>query len=282
VPSSEDSQSHSGYSQQPFAAASPVAAPVASQSSRESQTPIAPQSSNAGWIIPIAIAFIGGGWALLKKKRIRDEALRIVTAEVDSHTSILHVKRLQTVLPDDYGTVFLDKWKKEKDYYVRTRILPALRAKGLDAVYGALALKIDNMIEEAAQRSNSPTLDIARQFISNPEIFDPRMEPIDYEKHCALQLEKAGWGTRLTATTGDQGADVIAQRAGKVLVLQCKLYGTPVGNDAVQQVIAARQFQSADLAAVASNQPFTRSARQLAVVSGGHLLHHEQLASFTG
>jgi hypothetical protein len=111
VPSSEDSQSHSGYSQQPFAAASPVAAPVASQSSRESQTPIAPQSSNAGWIIPIAIAFIGGGWVLLKKKRIRDEALRIVTAEVDSHTSILHVKRLQTVLPDDYGTVFLDKWK---------------------------------------------------------------------------------------------------------------------------------------------------------------------------
>jgi restriction system protein len=140
------------------------------------------------------------------------------------------------------------------------RILPALRAGGLDAIYGALAIRIDTMIEEAAQRSISPELDIASRFISNPEVFDPRMEPIDYEKHCALQLEKAGWATRLTATTGDQGADVIASRAGKAMVLQCKLYSSPVGNDAVQQVIAARQFQSADLAAVASNQSFTRSA----------------------
>jgi restriction system protein len=275
-------QSHGGYSQQPSPAASSVAAPVASQSSSENQTPIAPKSSNEGWIIPAAVVLIGGGgWAILKKRR-RDEALRIVAAEVDSHTAILHVKRLQTVLPDDYGTVFLDKWTKEKDYYVETRILPALRVKGLDAIYGALASRIDGMIEEAAQRSISPELDIATRFISNPEIFDQRMEPIDYEKHCALQLEKAGWRTRLTATTGDQGADVIADRAGKVLVLQCKLYSSPVGNDAVQQVIAARQFQSADLAAVASNQPFTRSAKQLAAVSGVHLLHHEQLASFAG
>jgi restriction system protein len=75
---------------------------------------------------------------------------------------------------------------------------------------------------------------------------------------------------------------VIANRAGKVLVLQCKLYGSPVGNDAVQQVGAARQFQAADLAAVVSNQPFTRSARELAGVNYVHLLHHDQLASFTG
>jgi len=108
------------------------------------------------------------------------------------------------------------------------------------------------------------------------------MEPLDYEKHCALELEKTGWGTRLTVATGDQGADVIAHRDGKVLVLQCKLYSSPVGNDAVQQVIAARHFQSADLAAVVSNQPFTKAAKQLAGVSGVHLLHHEQLASFTG
>lgn len=290
APTTSDSQSptlqsDNGYSQQPSPAASPVAAPVASQSTSENQPPIAPQSSGEGWIIGAVIVFISCGWVFLKKhneRRRRDEALRIAAAEVHSHTAILHVKRLQTVQPDDYGTVFLDKWEKAKDYYIQTRILPALRAGGLDAIYGALAIRIDTMIEEAAQRSISPELDIASRFISNPEVFDPRMEPIDYEKHCALQLEKAGWATRLTATTGDQGADVIASRAGKAMVLQCKLYSSPVGNDAVQQVIAARQFQSADLAAVASNQSFTRSAKQLAGVSGVHLLHHEQLASFTG
>jgi restriction system protein len=270
-------------------------APSATQTlvQSENQNPIAPQSSGGGlaiqssggaWTIGIVIAFIGG-WAILKRynaRKRRNGALRIVADEIDSHAAILHVKRLQTVLPDDYGTVFLDKWEKEKDYYIQTRILPALRAKGLGMIYEALAIRIHLMIEEAAQRPMPPGLDTASRFISDPEIFDPRMQPIDYEKHCALQLEKAGWGTRLTATTGDQGADVIAHRAGKVLVLQCKLYSSPVGNDAVQQVIAARQFQSADLAAVASNQPFTRPAKQLAGVSDVHLLHHEQLASFTG
>jgi restriction system protein len=264
-----------------------VAAPVESQSSSENQAPIVPQSSGGGWIIGVAIAFIigGGGWRILKAysaNKRKDEALSIAVSEVNSHTAVLHIKRLQTVLPDDYGTVFLDKWEKEKEYYIQTRILPALRTKGLEAIYGDLAVKIDIMIEEAAQRPIPPTLDTASRFISNPEVFDARMEPIDYERHCALQLEKAGWSTRLTATTGDQGADVLANRAGKALVLQCKLYSSPVGNDAVQQVIAARQFQSADLAAVASNQSFTRSAKQLAGVSGVHLLHHEQLTSFTG
>jgi restriction system protein len=148
--------------------------------------------------------------------------------------------------------------------------------------FGEISFRIDAMIEEAAQRAIGASADAIGRFISNPEIYDSRMDPLDYERHCALQLEKAGWTTRLTAATGDQGADVIAHRAGKILVVQCKLYSSPVGNDAVQQVIAAQRFQSADVAAVVSNQPYTKSARELANVSGIHLLHHEQLVSFVG
>jgi restriction system protein len=176
----------------------------------------------------------------------------------------------------------MEKWNKEKEYYIQTRILPALLARGLGDMYGPLAVTIETMIELAAQRPIAPASDTGSKFISNPEVFDPRMDPIDYERHCALQLEKAGWSARLTPATGDQGADVIAHRAGKALVLQCKLYGSPVGNEAVQQVIAAQKFQSADLAAVVSNQEFTKSAKELAAVTGVHLLHHEQLAAFAG
>jgi len=163
-----------------------------------------------------------------------------------------------------------------------TRILPLIRAKGLGEWYGQVTYRIDQLIEEAAQRLiQAGEADIAK-FVSNPEAFDLRMNPRDYEQHCALQLEKAGWSTRLTAVTGDRGADVIAHRSGKILVVQCKLYSQPVANDAVQQVHAARDFQSADIAAVVSNQPFTKSARQLANVNGIHLLHHGQLCQFTG
>jgi hypothetical protein len=275
--------------QQPSPAASSVQMPVGSESSTGNNAPAPSQASDNGWIISIAIIVIGGGsWAIWKwhkytaRRRREEEALRIAAAEVDSHASVLRVKRIQTVVPDAYGTIFLDKWNKEKEYYIQTRILPVLRARGLDEMYGPLAVTIETMIELAAQRPITPLSDAGSQFISNPEVFDPRMDPVDYEHHCALQLEKAGWSTRLTPATGDQGADVIAHRGGKVLVLQCKLYGSPVGNDAVQQVIAARQYQSADLAGVVSNQQFTRSAKELAEVSGVRLLHHEQLVSFTG
>ena len=143
-----------------------------------------------------------------------------------------------------------------------------------------VAAAINGLIEEAAQRSISAGNPEALRFVSNPEVFDARMDPLDYEKHCALQLERAGWSPRLTAATGDQGADVIASRDGKILVLQCKLYSQPVGNDAVQQVYAARGFQVADIAAVVSNQSYTKAARQLANVNGVRLLHHEQLCHF--
>jgi len=241
------------------------------------------EASGGGLLL---ILFIGGGFLLFVRKRRQNalqEARKVVESEIDSHASILRVRRMQTVERDAYGTVSLDKWEKEKAYFIETRILPLLASKGLGGVWdpNESATRISNMIEEAALRAPSPS-ELEARFISNPEFFDPRMDPVDYEKYCALQLEKSGWKTRLTAVTGDQGADVIADRAGKVLVLQCKLYSSPIGNDAVQQVIAARQFQAANLAAVVSNQPFTRSAKQLADVSDVRLLHHEQLTSFAG
>ena len=248
-------------------------------------------ASEAGFGLPLLIVVVASPFLIraLRRKRRENEALRrqnealqVAGTEIDSQAAILRVKRIQTVQRDDYGTVSLEKWEKEKAYFFETRILPLLRDKGLLAgIPGDVIPKIGSMIDEAALRPG-PSPDIEARFISNPEVFDPRMDPVDYEKYCALQLEKSGWKTRLTAVTGDQGADVIANRDGKALVVQCKLYGSPVGNDAVQQVIAARQFQAADLAAVVSNQPFTRSANQLAGVSNVRLLHHEQLASFTG
>jgi restriction system protein len=240
-----------------------------------------PNGSVPIWLI-VAVVICGGAGALVilnanQNKKRRADALRAAAAEIDRNAGILRVKRTQTVIPDDYGTVFIDKWLKEKQYFIETRIRPLL-----GTTYGEVAVEIDTMIERAAQRPILATSDSARRFISNPEVYDTRMNPLDYERHCALLLEKAGWTTRLTVATGDQGADVIAHREGKILVVQCKLYSSPVGNDAVQQVIAAKQYQSADLAAVVSNQPFTRAAKELAAVSGVRLLHHEQLVAFNG
>ena len=73
------------------------------------------------------------------------------------------------------------------------------------------------------------------------------------------------------------GADVIAEKDGIKVAIQCKLYNNPVGNDSVQQVLAGKVFYGAQFAAVVSNSEFTKSAKQIAEISNVLLLHHEQV-----
>src|SRR5215469_2529142 len=130
------------------------------------------------WGAGIFIVILGTGWVIVKvflPRKRQHNALRIATADINSNAANLRVKRLQTVQPDHYGTVLLDKWEQEKEYYIDTRILPALRAKGLDGVFAAVAPTIRLMIEKAAQRSIPSPSDTEPRFISNPEVFDPRM-----------------------------------------------------------------------------------------------------------
>ncbi len=63
-------------------------------------------------------------------------------------------------------------------------------------------------------------------------------------------------------------------------VLQCKKYSQPVGNAAVQEIIAGKSFEQAQVAAVVSNANFTPSAKQLASTTGVFLLHFSELPQF--
>ncbi|MBI4842975.1 MAG: restriction endonuclease [Nitrospirae bacterium] len=74
--------------------------------------------------------------------------------------------------------------------------------------------------------------------------------------------------------------DVIANRGNIKAVFQCKKYSKPVGNGAVQEVIAGKKFEKANIAAVVSNTSYTKSAKQLANVAGVHLMHYTELERF--
>jgi hypothetical protein len=90
-----------------------------------------------------------------------------------------------------------------------------------------------------------------------------------------MRLE--GWSGKPTPATSDQGADVICDYGDVRAVIQCKLYDQPVGNAAVQEVISARIFYEANVAAVVTNASFTKSAIQLAEKARVALLHDTQL-----
>lgn len=108
------------------------------------------------------------------------------------------------------------------------------------------------------------------------------LSPAQYEALVAARLRAAGWRARACGSRGDQGCDVLAERRGVRLVVQCKRLSGACGNAAVQQVVAARRHYGAHAMAVVCPAGFTRSARELAASNEVHLLHHDALDRLDG
>lgn len=228
-----------------------------------------------------------------------DESLNSVVVR---HSAILTKKRGQTLYLDDYGVLCgFDKWVSELRYFrenvvmVDTDVEQRLSAflnnpicqeeladyfkefpQG-DDILGCSYPILGNDLSFFAEMVNSNILDeLASQWNSTaPDI--ENMTGAEYEVYCATLLEGAGWSVIRKGGSGDQGVDLIATIADLRLAVQCKRYGQPVGNKAVQEVSAGRKFEQCDLAMVVSNADYTPSARRLASVLGVRLLHHSDL-----
>jgi restriction system protein len=103
------------------------------------------------------------------------------------------------------------------------------------------------------------------------------MSGVEFETHIAQALQQKGYTVCGTPATGDQGADLIAKKNGRTVVIQAKRYSAPVGNRAVQEVISAKQFYRATEGWVVTNSTFTPSAKALAQRSGIRLIDGEGL-----
>ncbi|MBR5289203.1 MAG: restriction endonuclease [Clostridia bacterium] len=87
----------------------------------------------------------------------------------------------------------------------------------------------------------------------------------EFEAYVAEVLKDNGFKkVQVTKGSGDQGADVLAERNGISYAIQCKNYEGSVGNYAVQEAYAAAQFYGCDRAAVICPGEFTRGAKELA------------------
>lgn len=91
------------------------------------------------------------------------------------------------------------------------------------------------------------------------------MDGTEFEQWCAELLKKKGFtNVFVTQASKDQGADILAEMDGRTYAIQCKRYGKPVGNKAVQEAIASREYYQADLGMVITNNYFTTNAIDLA------------------
>lgn len=110
-----------------------------------------------------------------------------------------------------------------------------------------------------------------------PETNLPPKDGHDFEHWVAAQLVKAGWTASVTQASGDDGVDVIAERDGITVAVQCKRYAGSVGNKAVQEVYAGMKHMQLDRAVVISTGQYTKSAQKLANSTGVFLLSEHDI-----
>ena len=85
-----------------------------------------------------------------------------------------------------------------------------------------------------------------------------------YENYIETLLKNKGFVVKRTPKSGDQGVDLIVEGNNNRIAIQCKFYSKPVGNKAVQEISAGKDYYNCALGCVVSNNTFTPSARKLA------------------
>ena len=189
---------------------------------------------------------------------------------VEERVETLARRRIELLKIDRYGVVDATGWNQEIQYFADKVVRPSLTVQEANAVatYG-LGKLMTELVEDRVR--------IRVEEIEAEVSFSPDMKPDEFERWCRNILVSKGWTAENTPLTGDQGADVIAEKSGVRLVIQCKLYSAPVGNKAVQEAHSARTHYGARLAVVVTNAGFTPSAEALSRTTGTLLVSHLDL-----
>lgn len=172
----------------------------------------------------------------------------------------------QKVYCDDYGKFIYDDWIKEVGYFIINIAFPN------EDYYMNRPL-----LNERIKQFNIYWIKITSEYLDKTEneqtIKMVVKNGIDYENFVEKYLQNLGYNVIRTPKTGDQGVDLIAEKDNDRKAIQCKYYSRPVGNKAVQEVIAGANFYQCTSAAVISNSSFTKSAQQLAQNSNVELFN---------
>jgi len=229
------------------------------------------KSNSMAHIIIFAIVFSFSYFSQAKDINIKERAIRSLENELSdlmfNETGLVASAYRSSVSSNSFGKKNYSKFKKELlEHLLDTTdskdILRYANELGDFEIPDETIYKIEDVINEYSQS----------------EDFTDDMDPYEYEHFCANQFLKSGWDDA-EATTGssDQGVDVIAKRGDDVLVGQCKKYIKPVGNSAVQEVVAGMGYYGANIGVVISNNGFTNSAKKLAEANNIKLIHHSEI-----
>lgn len=193
---------------------------------------------------------------------------KITSDFINSHEKNLAILYKQKVYNGNFGEVIDNSYQREVEYFINNILMNEINIPQQVLDYRDFQSWLVSKVYNTGANG-------AEDLYSESDVPD---DPREFEVWVADILNQHGWEARTTKGSGDQGADVIAEFNGHSCVIQCKLYGSAVGNRAVQEVSSARSFYDGDSAVVVGKSGYTRSAKQLAASEDVHLLDVSQLS----
>ncbi len=104
---------------------------------------------------------------------------------------------------------------------------------------------------------------------------------LEFEEFTVRLLSRNGFtNVRKTQGSGDYGIDVLAEKEGITYAIQCKCYSDKVGNKAVQEAYSGKSFYNCMVAAVLTNNYFTKAAEETAKANNVLLWDRNKLKDF--
>lgn len=219
----------------------------------------------------------------IEERNLKERVHSEIISAIGEHKHALYSERRRMTEIDAYGNTDDGEWRSEGVKYFMLNVLfkrleylkVCLKSNGYGPFIqfrdGSMTTKADiyEMITEALSSLDRP--------IELPLKDVALMSGIEYEEYCGALLVLHGWRVETTSVSGDQGVDLIATNSNIRACIQCKRYSAPIGNSAVQEIIAGMLYWSGSHAVVIGSSSFTKSAKQLAQSSNILLLHHEEI-----
>jgi hypothetical protein len=95
---------------------------------------------------------------------------------------------------------------------------------------------------------------------------------VPFEEFLVEVFEILGYSVQTTKASGDQGVDLVVEKAGRRIAIQAKGYAKSVSTRAVHEVYTGMVLYGCRICAVITNSSFTRGAHQAAKGTGCHLI----------
>jgi restriction system protein len=155
-----------------------------------------------------------------------------------------------------------------KEYLQKSGYKPDLTAPTMEAV----KVRIRNQYQSGNFFLEQFHMKITREYqerTSKIEALD-LLDGVEFEEFIGRYFARTGYKVSMTKASGDDGVDLIVQKAGIKTAVQCKRYLGNVGVSAVQEVYAGKDLYDCDAAIVLTNSYFTKpatvAAKKLGVV----------------